>query len=181
VAYKPELPPDAMHPIVHMSELKKHVPPTQIVSSGLTSLQEDWKQAMVLFTLLIPDLSGRAPQLFLKSRCSGQAFPHNVWLGRKYLICGARYQVIQFGDKLDSWARGDWASNWRSKNEGSKTWSLMKVDWVWFGPVSFGPISPSRAHIIVMYPLERERKKTWLSLILPPLVKVLSPPSSSHS
>jgi hypothetical protein len=61
-----------------MFELKKHVPPTQIVSSGLTSLQENLKQAMVLFTLLIPDLSGRAPQLFLKSGCSGQAFPHNV-------------------------------------------------------------------------------------------------------
>jgi hypothetical protein len=54
-----------------MSERKKHVPPTQIVSSGLTSLQEDLKQAMVLFTLLIPDLSGRALQLFLKSRFSG--------------------------------------------------------------------------------------------------------------
>ena len=47
VAYKFELPPDAkIHPVVHVSQLKKHIPPSTMVSTDLSALCTDPSAAL---------------------------------------------------------------------------------------------------------------------------------------
>jgi hypothetical protein len=68
VAYKSDLPPSSqIHPVIHVSQLKKHVPPQVEVRSDLSSICTDpsavWEPAQVLEKNLVPSAGATAPRI----------------------------------------------------------------------------------------------------------------------
>jgi hypothetical protein len=100
VAYKLELPASSqVHPVVHVSQIKKHIPANTQVHTSLNLMSDDPIFALVPAKVLWRSLIPHGAALLLASRCVGRAI-HRTWrLGRTLMPSAAATRTLLLGVK----------------------------------------------------------------------------------